>query len=286
LKVKLVVNPIAGNRAYKHIDRIMSVLEGEAGVDISITRKKGDARRFAREPGDADRLIVASGDGTINEVLNGMMEAGVDIPVGLIPLGVTNVLAKELGLPEDISEAALRALSGTPRRVSLGRINGRYFALMAGIGFDGEVVMNVERGKMKRVWGKGAHILSAVRLFCSYDPPVINVRTSGGDLKGYTVIVSNARCYGGHFYVTPDASLYEPRLDVCVLKTRGRAALAGLAAAVVFNKQRESKSVTYFQTTVLELSSEGRCHVQIDGDYFGTLPVEIDVVPDAVSFIC
>jgi len=146
LKVKLVVNPIAGNRAFKYIDRIKSALEKKASVDLFLTDKQGDAWKTVQESSDIDRIIVASGDGTVNEVVNGLMEAGIDLPVGLIPLGVTNVLARELELPEDVMEAADRALEGSPRRVALGRINGRYFTLMAGIGFDGEVVMNVERG--------------------------------------------------------------------------------------------------------------------------------------------
>jgi YegS/Rv2252/BmrU family lipid kinase len=286
LKVKLVVNPIAGNRAFKYIDRIKSALEKKASVDLFLTDKQGDAWKTVQESSDTDRIIVASGDGTINEVVNGLMEAGIDLPVGLIPLGVTNVLARELELPEDVMEAADRALEGSPRRIALGRINGRYFTLMAGIGFDGEVVMNVERGGLKKISGKGAHIVSAIKLLFSYDPPLINVKTPEDDLYGYTVVVSNARCYGGQFFVTPEASLYEPRLDICILKGAGRMALARLAASVILKRRKESKFVSYLQTRELELSSGGRCHVQIDGDYFGTLPAKIEVIPDAVRFIC
>jgi len=148
LKLNLVVNPVAGNNAFRSLDRIKELLQQKTFLSTFITEKHGDAFEFAKGLKKTDRIVVAGGDGTINEVINGLLSSEdpetKEIPVSIIPIGTANVLAKELGIPEDIDGAIHRLLSGSARKISLGRINSRYFSLMAGIGFDGETVMGVK----------------------------------------------------------------------------------------------------------------------------------------------
>jgi len=289
LNVSLIVNPSAGNKASRSICEIEALLSGRAALKTLVTGKKGDAYEFARKSCDADRIIVSGGDGTFNEVLNGLLSAeeisSSDVPLALIPAGTANVLAKELQIPEDLEKAAELALTGPARKISLGRINGRYFTLMAGIGFDGETVLNVKRSLLKGTSVKASHLAAGLKILMKYNPSPIKIMTPERELAGYTVVIGNAKKYGGHFSVTPNASITEPLLDICVYRGRSRTGLLRFIIRVVRGEHLNSDDVSYFKTSEAEIVSDGDVHIQIDGEYFGTLPARIDSVKDAVSIV-
>jgi YegS/Rv2252/BmrU family lipid kinase len=275
LNVSLVVNPVAGNRALRSHQKIIDLLKEKVSLSHFATQKKGDALAYAREKTDIDRMVVAGGDGTMNEVINGLLlssdfHAGREAPpIGLIPLGTSNVLARELGIPLKIDEAVHRALTGTPKKISLGKINGRYFSLMAGIGFDGETVFRVREG-IKKISGKGAYLLSGIQTLMRYNPSLIQVTTAKETFSGFTVVVGKAHYYGGGFQITPKADITEPLLDVCILKSRTKKKLLRFISGVITKRHLALDDV----------------YVQTDGDYCGTLPATIEVFRDAVSIIC
>ncbi len=289
MNISLIVNPIAGNRAFRSVKKIENLLKEKASLSTFITQKKGDAVAFAGELSDTGLVIVAGGDGTFNEVVNGILSSGKPaldkIPLAFLPVGTTNVLAKELGIPEDIEEAIHLALTGSPKKISLGRINGRYFVLMAGIGFDGKAVFGVRNNIIKKISGKGAYILSGIKTLIRYNPPLIKIKTSKGELTGYTAIIGKLICYGGYFQITPEACLTEPLLDLCVFMGNRRKDIIRFISGVIKKKHVSFNDVFYGKFSELEVTSTETVHVQIDGDYFGTLPVKIDVVQDAISLI-
>jgi len=289
LKVSLIVNPAAGNKAYRAIDRIETLLKRSARLTTFITKKRGDAFQFAKGLSGIDRIIAAGGDGTFNEIINGVLSSSnvklTEVPLALIPLGTTNVLAKELRVPEQIDMAVDLALSGDPRKVSLGRINGWCFASMAGIGFDAETVLGVRNNLIKKISGKAAHVVSGFRVLGRYKPSLIKIRFDGSELTGYTIVIGNASNYGGYFYVTPDARITEPYLNVCVFNGKTRKDILRFIIGVIGGRHLHFEDVSYFRTSDLEITSEGKVHVQVDGDYFGILPAKVDVVKDAVSLI-
>lgn len=287
MDVSLVINPIAGNRAFRFIKRIEDLFRKRASLATFITKKRGDAFAYAREVQGTELIVVAGGDGTFNEVINGLLSGGRagGVALAFLPLGTTNVLAKELGIPEDIEKAVQLALTGTPKKICLGRINGRYFSLMAGIGFDGETVYGVRGNLIKKISGKGAYILSGIKTLFRYSPPPIRIRTPGKEITGYTAIIGKASCYGGYFRVTPKASLTEPVLDLCVFTGNRRRDFLRYVIGVVRKRHLSFTDVVYEKCAEIEATSPGTVHIQIDGDYFGTLPARIDVVPDAISLI-
>ncbi len=308
MNVNLIANPIAGNKALGSIKNIEDLLNKKASLRTFITQKKGDAELFAREitsefKGDnsplspftkggqgGDLVIVAGGDGTFNEVINGILSSKESaakkkiVPIAFIPLGTTNVLAKELNIPENVGKAVHLALTGTAKKISLGRINGRYFALMAGIGFDGEAVLRA-KDSIKKISGKEAYIFSGINALIKYNPSLIEVKTSEGTFTGYTAVVGKAKCYGGNFYVTPQASLTEPLLDLCLFKGKTRKDLVRFIIGVIREEHLNFNDVFYRKFSEMEITSNEEVHVQIDGDYFGTLPAKIDVVKDAISLV-
>ncbi len=289
MNASLVVNPVAGNKAYKSIDSIEEHLKGKFSLRTFVTGKKGDAFNFAKNMEETGRIIVAGGDGTINEVINGILSSknldAARISLAIIPVGTANVMAKELGIPEDIEKASQLCLKGTAKKISLGRINDRYFSLMAGIGFDGDAVYGVSDNFLKKFIGKGAYIISGIKSLINYDPQTIKFKNGNDEYTGYMAVISNARCYGGHFHVTPDASITEPTLDICVYDNKTRRGLLKFVAGVLKKTHLKNKDVNYFKTSEIEISSPGTVHVQIDGDYYGTLPVKIEVVRDALNLI-
>ena len=301
MNVNLIVNPIAGNKALRSIKNIEDLLRKKASVKTFITEKKGDAESFARESSlefnsklktqnSKLLVIVAGGDGTFNEVINGILSSKESaakkkiVTLAFIPLGTTNVLAKELNIPENVGKAVHLALTGTAKKISLGRINGRYFALMAGIGFDGEAVLRA-KDSIKKISGKEAYIFSGINALIKYNPSLIEVKTSEGTFTGYTAVVGKAKCYGGNFHVTPQASLTEPLLDLCLFKGKTRKDLVRFIIGVIREGHLNFNDVFYGKFSEMEITSNEEVHVQIDGDYFGTLPAKIDVVKDAISLV-
>jgi YegS/Rv2252/BmrU family lipid kinase len=291
LKAGLVVNPAAGRKSISSIDRIIDLLKSETSLSVRITEKRGDAESFARELRGVDLIIVAGGDGTVNEVVNGLLlDGGIDTslkhpPVAVVPLGTANVLALELSIPSDIEEAVRLALRGSQRNISLGVINGRYFILMAGVGFDGQTVLNL-RKRLKGISGKGAYVVSALMELVSYRPPTIRVKTDGGELTGTSAVIGNARGYGGTFQVTPRADITRPILDLCLFRGRDRMDIIKYAFGVVTKRHLKYGDVHYEKCSVLEVSSSERVHIQVDGDYFGTLPAKVHAADAGIRVIC
>ncbi len=308
----IIGNPIAGGGALAKIKKAEQILKSKgADVVLQLTTKKGDAEAFARKasalPGTI--LIAAGGDGTYNEVANGLVHS--DTPLAILPLGTTSVLARELGISLDTEKAIAVALSGRTETAHLGRIKylsgeSRLFLLMAGIGYDGDSVCGVNE-RLKKYSGKLAYILSGTLAIINYRPSKLEITAtitsqedfkegnfrvhpgycsvSGNSMTGtaYSVIVSKASCYGGDFKIAPDASLTAPYHYVFMTHTKSRIALLRYLSAIISGRTLGLKDISYFRTD--EITIDGSSHIQLDGDYAGTAPVKIDVVRDAIKLI-
>jgi YegS/Rv2252/BmrU family lipid kinase len=289
--VILIVNPAAKGASARKIDKAAALLSS-AGREVSVrrTQKRGDAEEWAREAaGDGAPLIVAAGgDGTFNEVVNGIANSGT--AMAIIPMGTTNVLAKELGVPEDVAGATDLALRGRLHPVSLGRVEcvsrsspvSRYFCLMAGIGFDGEAVYGV-RESFKKCSGKGAYVLSGLKTLIKYSPGDLRFTVHGTAYAGYSAIVGNASKYGGNFKITPDAMLQDPHLHIAIMHGRRRRDILRYIYGIFRGRHLRLKDITYLKGDSVGI--EGIARIQTDGDYLGTTPATITVVPDALKLI-
>jgi diacylglycerol kinase (ATP) len=287
--ITIIANPAAKNASGGKIERAGLILRARGfETETLLTRNRGDAELLARGAvvKNPHCIIAAGGDGTINEVLNGAV--GSEVSVAFLPLGTTNVLAKELGIPEDIEGAVEAAFSRRARRVSLGRIQttdlpkGRYFCLMAGVGLDGKAVRDVS-GYVKKISGKAAYILSGISNICTFSQEELLVRLDGAELKGYGAIVCKASKYGGHFRVAPEASLENAFFYTCVFKGRRRRDFVRYAVGVMTGRHLRYDDVAYVRSSEVEI--EGRAHIQIDGDYLGLSPARLSVAKDIVNLI-
>ncbi len=271
--ILLICNPIAGGNARPAIQRAEKYLRDRGyQVETALTQARGDAQRFAAQARGKSyhRIIVAGGDGTLNEVVNGL--APCTTPLAFVPLGTTNVLSLEIGLPRTVEQACQVALEGNPRPISLGLAGETRFLLMAGVGFDAQVVAGVN-ARLKKLLGKGAYVVGALAQALRHRSQAVQVCMPNGQiLTGYGAIISNARCYGGTFQITPKACLTEESLEVFILRNAGLSALLKLSLRMLLRRPVSPALGEIIRTREVTLSGDS-VSVQLDGDFFGFLPL-------------
>lgn len=287
----VIANPVAKKATSQKFDIAYHYLKSKGyKIEMTFTERKGHAEYIAKDSLKKSPLmiVVAGGDGTFNEVINGLV--GSDVPIAILPLGTTNVLAKEIGIPENIREAIEFFLSRSPRNISLGKIVithhpspiTRYFVLMAGIGFDGEAVFGLNE-RLKRISGKGAYIFSGVKTLFRFNPIDLKFDIDGRVFLGHSAVVSKAAKYGGNFKITPDANITEPAFYVCIFKGKRRIDIIKYVFGILLSVHLRFKDIEYLKAKNIQI--QGEAHIQMDGDYFETTPAQIEVVPNIVKLI-
>ncbi|MBS0659922.1 MAG: diacylglycerol kinase family lipid kinase [Verrucomicrobia bacterium] len=282
------MNPAArGDRAGKWLAQVRALSER---VELWPTEAAGDARRLARRAVDEGRPVVvaAGGDGTINEVVNGL--AGSSVALGLLPLGTMNVFASELGLPSNKWAECWRIIeAGRTRNVDLPTANGRHFIQLAGIGFDAQAVAGVDRDD-KRALGPLSYLLSASSVLSDERPPVGVVVESadGRRVEGRFALVGNGRFYGGKLPLFKRARLDDGLLDIVVFKRLSHFDLLRYFRGVVFAEHDTFTDVEYFQTPGARIApavAGARIPFELDGELAGEAPVELSMQPGALKVL-
>jgi diacylglycerol kinase family enzyme len=296
--VLLIRNPTAGRRRRGLVDAVvLHVRAAGWTVDVVDTGAVGDARRLA-EACDAGRygvIAVAGGDGTINEVVNGLARRrGPAPPLAIVPLGTANVLAHELGVDRSAATIARTILSGREVLVHPGEASGsgdpRCFSLMAGAGFDAKVVAGVS-ADLKRRFGKAAYVWRSLIETRRYRPVRYAVEIDGRRYEAASVIVTRGRHYAGPYVVAPGAALSEPLLHVCLFERWGRSHTLRFGLALLMGRLPRAGGYRVVAGRDVRLSvlhdagEAGRQPVQIDGDDALTLPVSIGLSAGALRLL-
>lgn len=296
MNISIIFNPVAGAGRYKKLTRAVDAFIGR-GIRPTIreTKKRGDACCFAAEEAErgSDIVIAAGGDGTINEVANGL--AGSRVALGILPMGVANVLSLEMGIPADPVKAVEIIISGTPQLINPGHVilreEGtereikRYFLLMAGVGFDGGVMHDIRRDRIER-WGKAAYLITGIRLISMYTNTAFSIRVDRREpLEAYSAVVGKSRFYGGRFMVTPQASLKDDCLDICAFKDKGALSMLRHAFGVLAGSHLHQADTFYRKACSLAITAEEEMYVQVDGDFLGCLPARFEVCRNALSIL-
>ena len=220
----LIYNPAAGGQLRlrrRRVEEVAAALRRYGG-DPKLFPSRGPQDGFVRgeEAGRRFPLVAAlGGDGTVNEVVNGLVAAGGSARLLVLPAGSVNVLARDLRIPLDACRAAALLREGVDRRLFLGRADKRYFALMAGAGVDASIVRHLGRGWLKRRLGPVAFLLEGIRHSVVYDFPRLTVSCDEGQWSGYLAVVGNSPGYGGWFSLTPEADPGQPGFQVAVCTT-------------------------------------------------------------------
>ena len=285
-RISIIFNPTAGRRRRRTLDRVVRALAAR-GLDVCVTGTSGpgDATRLARRAVSerTDVVAAAGGDGTIREVVAGMI--GGNALLGIVPMGTASVLAAELRLPRRPAAVAAVIAGGTARALHVPRANHRPFLLMAGAGFDGAVVDSVTPS-LKRRFGKGAFVLCALRTWVAGPRPRIRVETDGSVRYAEWVVVANVSRYAGPYVLAPGADPDSQELTVCLFARAGRFALASALLRTVCGATVQVPGLTILRGHDVAVSAPVRVPVQIDGDAAGTLPLRLAATTDRIRVLC
>jgi diacylglycerol kinase (ATP) len=243
----------------------------------------GDAERLARdaEP-EFDIVVAAGGDGTMNAVANGLAEN--PRPLGVLPLGTANVLAREIGLPRDMDALASLMAEGAASPVWPGRVGNRLFLMMAGVGFDAEVAAAVDP-KLKRRIGRLAFVWAVLLRLIRNRRCDLRVAADGAEHWAAALIVAKGRHYAGPFVLAPEANLAEPKLDLVLFRDGGRIAALRYLRALLLARISRATGVITLRVRSASVSASEPVPVQADGEIIGAVPVEIDLAPLPVMLI-
>jgi diacylglycerol kinase family enzyme len=295
----LIHNPAAG-RGRGRLQTTLARLRALGSVpEVWATARRGEAEALARAAVERgyDLVVAAGGDGTVNEVINGLIgdgpagsgPAGSGLPLALLPLGTANVLATEIDLDLEPAALAKTILHGRPVDICLGRIRGpdgveRLFTTVAGAGADAHAVASVDLVG-KRVLGTGAYYAEMARQLLVFPFPNYRITVDGTAYDAASVVVSNGRHYAGQYVLAPDADLTEPSFQVCLFERGGR--LAALRYVMALQLDRLVEEPDYRIVTGRKVRIEGPKGdpVQADGDIVAALPVDIEIMPGALRLM-
>jgi YegS/Rv2252/BmrU family lipid kinase len=297
-RVKIIVNPVSGKgKALRLAEGVAATLKTQGcNVDLLQTKQGGDAKRMAAESAGYAAIAATGGDGTVNEVLNGLPLNGAAAPpaLAMLPSGTANVLAKELKLPRDAEGLArmLREGKEAPWDLGVDQIGGRRFLLFASAGYDAHVVhlFHAARTGPIQMW---QYLYWGLKSILHYDAPRISVELDGVKIADNAawVLVSQVACYGGPLVFTPGAQPGRGSFEVMVQRGRGRWNLVRIFRtalfAWMFGWKCRLEDVSFHPARKISMKSgdERPVPVQVDGDPGGHLPIELEIVPGGITVV-
>jgi diacylglycerol kinase (ATP) len=294
-RIKIIVNPVSGEgRALRLAQAVAGLLRGQGcTVDLQETQKSGDARLLAAGAAGFGALAATGGDGTVNEILNGLPAEGAPA-LAMLPSGTANVLAKELRLPRDPAGLARVLREGREAVWDLGieHVSGRKFLLFASAGYDAHVVhiFHAARSGPIRMW---QYIYWGLKSILEFSAPRIGVEIDGTRVTSDAswVTISNVASYGGPLVFTPRARPDNKTFEVMIQCARHRRDVVRMFFAAILGWlsgfEYRTAGVTFHQARRVQLTSEdGRpVPVQVDGDPAGHLPGDFEIVPGGIRVL-
>lgn len=281
MRACVIFNPTARGEKARRFRRHLDAIGAECA--LKLTTAVGDARRLAAEAvGEGFEIVVAAGgDGTLNEVLNGLADAPEGFErtrLGVLPLGTVNVFARELAIPTRLESAWQAIRQGRETRIDLpcvdyGAPDGRqrrYFAQLAGAGLDARAIELVS-WRLKKKLGPLAYVLAGLQALLG-SPSDITAAGGGHSLAGGLVLLGNGRLYGGPYRVFPQADLRDGLLDVCVFPRVNWLALAWCGPSLLLRRRLPASAIRMFRAETVTLTSPARTPLEVDGELIGHLP--------------
>lgn len=282
-RILILFNPFAG-QAYN----LKLSLENAADiwrrhnwqVELRPTKAPGDATIQASIAATQgyDVVVAAGGDGTVNEVMNGLI--GTKTALAVLPIGTVNIWARELGLSMDLRRAATAFLDAKLQQIDVGKAGERHFLLMAGIGFDAAVTAIINPQE-KKLFGALAYVKQAILLAWRFQGISTHIRIDGKRVRGriLMLVIGNSQLYGGVVKLTANAVVNDGLLDVCVIKGSSML-VAPLRLLSIFSRRyNRDPKVVYYRAKRVQIRGKKSLQVQVDGDYLGYTPMNFKVVP-------
>ena len=297
MKSRLIVNPVSGSDAAPdYLQTINERLREAIGdMDITMTVAAGDASASAAQAArdGYERLFVGGGDGTLNEVINGVasVEGGLgQITFGLIPLGTGNDFAGALGIPEEVDAAISILLEDRTLEVDVGMLNDRHFVNVSAGGFIAEVSSAVNP-QLKTVAGKLAYLIGGAQVLMEYEHAnlrlrvVENERVVEREMGMEMFAVCNSRLVGDGRLIAPHAVINDGLLDVCIVEAMPMLDFVNLLSSVSGGTHVEDPRVTYFHAREIDLHFDRTIKVNTDGEVLEAADCSYRILPRAARFL-
>jgi len=291
-RIFVIVNPVAGRGRGRRAWTVVGPALRDAGIRYEET--------FEEEPGQAipiaedatragyDVIVAVGGDGTVHEVVNGIMRAGVkeQPAVAIIPGGTGNDFARAVGIPKDPLAAGRLLLSGARRRVDIGQVNERYFVGISGVGFDAEVAAKVNRWP-KWVGGTTVYVAAILSMLVTYSLAPTRIVLDGREerLRLFLLAAANTPWYGGGMYMAPHARADDGYLEVITARDLGKLETLGLLPKVFSGAHLGHRKVAHQAVREVRVESDVRLSIHADGETVGQVPAVFRAVPGAIEVI-
>ncbi len=297
VKAHVIYNPIAGPwDVQQAVQRVCAQLEEHGwSIQLKQTKRSGDATVLAHEAARAgcDVVVVAGGDGTLNEAVNGLVDTRTAL--GVLPVGTGNLWARQLGLPIYLVSTPLRAheaaaglAEATVRRIDVGKVNERYFLCWAGIGLDAQVTTEMEpRPRYTKHLGIIPYIIAGVLVARDFQGVRTRVQLDDKIVRGRTLLIlaSNIQQYAGQIHVARQARLDDGLLDVFVFKGLGFPYALRHLFTMLSRRCLQDPRIVHRQARCIKIQTDQPIPVQVDGDPVGTTPVTLQVTPRALRVL-
>ncbi|MGI8819504.1 MAG: diacylglycerol/lipid kinase family protein [Chthoniobacterales bacterium] len=289
MKTCIICNPGAGN---VEPDTIRAQLQRFPSATIEFTEGKGSATKLAQAAaeGGCEQVIAAGGDGTLNEVINGVAPHAGRLQVGLIPLGTGNDFARMLDLPTDVDDCIDLLRAGQVRPIDLVRVTAdavRYFVNVSAGGFSGTVNEKMSP-EIKQSWGPLAYLrcaaeaLPELRAYCT---EITLDSAATLSLNLYNVVIANGRYVAGGTLIAPEASIDDGQLDIILVPENPATDLALVAAQIALGRHLTSEGVVFRRAAKVEVRSDPGMWFNVDGELIGNEPAVFEIMPRALQFL-
>ncbi len=265
---QFIINPSAGPGQYKKIIRVIdkTLSHSDLQYDIKVLQYKGEAVSIAKEAADAYDVVVAvGGDGTINEVLSGIINTQAIL--GIIPAGTGNGFARAIGLPLRIKKACKVLVAGHVKNMDVGTANGRYFLGTAGIGFDA-LISRFAGKKLGPLRGMWLYFVAGILVFHRFKPQLMNVEIDSEmiEVKPFVVAIANTKRYGGRALIAPSAEPDDGLLDVCIIRRLGVYRLLRHLPKLFNGRHTRLSEVTMHKGKNITINASEPIPLHVDGE--------------------
>jgi YegS/Rv2252/BmrU family lipid kinase len=277
-RLALIANPVAGGGRGRRALRAACAELDRRGADYcALTTTSGPhARELAREVAVAgsETVVAVGGDGHVGSIAGVVRET--ETPLGVVPAGRGNDLARVLGIPTDPAEAAALALEGEPRPIDVGEVDGAPFLGIASLGFDSDANRIANESRFK---GNAVYLYAALRALASWRPASFEVTIDGERhaFTGYTVAVANSKAYGGGMLLVPHAELADGRLDVLLVHRASKLRFLAMMPRVYRGTHVDAAHAEFLAGETVEVRADRPFAVYADGDRIGELPATMRV---------
>lgn len=298
MKTELIINLTAGGgKPRPHLKTIFKYLkENGFNFKVSYTSHHGEAIELAQKAADKGMELIVSigGDGTVNEIVNGIMKSKNNPSLGIIPLGWANDFIKSTDIPSDIIEACKVLARGKIKKIDIGVINNqKYFANICGVGFDAEVALLANQMKSKhpnlRILSAFVYVFATVKkLLSPFNYHDVKIKFDGQEIhsKILFIAISNGKIYGGRFKITPEAILDDGLLEICLVKEMGRFKYLSIIPKVFKGTHASIKGISFYKAKEVVIESSETTLAQVSGEVIeGQKKFTITLLPKSLKLI-